>query len=336
MALKNHYSCVAIMGATGAVGQELIMSLIKMAPDVDLYLAASAKSGVIDYEKAINYWTQDEAIPLKIAKMKVESIETPFEASWVFSALPSDLAVLWEPVWKAQGKRVISMASVHRMDEKVAMVVRDVNEDHLALAFEEISRAKGVVICKPNCAAAILATFLKPLLGLGLKRVSVTSLQSLSGAGFPGLSAWQMASDFIGWIEGEADKIEKEMPKLLGVWNEKEKKIDKNDSIQWLVTCMRVPVVRGHSLQLDLEFENELLDQDLLRALDRKHITFVSDFNQLTPKKVMAKQLPMQIFWGNYKKRSGSHHQMLVIGDNLGRGAAVGAVSIWNYLRSLL
>lgn len=322
---------VAIAGATGAVGQQLILSLLKECPDVELHLAASARAGVMSYEKAISHWMGDEDLPERIAHMKVHSVDTPFEAKWVFSALPSELAAIHEPRWVSEGKWVISMASTHRMNIEVPMVVKDVNQSHLKRALAQMQKNQGVLICKPNCAAAILATFVKPLMNFGLKRVNAVSLQSLSGAGFPGPSAWQMSSDFVGHIEDEAQKIESEMPKLLGEWDTELNRSLPTNQVEWTVTSMRVPVIRGHSLQLSLEFDQEIKGDAFEQALKVQYLTKLCDYRQLTPRKVVSRSKPMQVYWGNHRMKTARHHQVFVIGDNLGRGAATGAVALWFY-----
>jgi aspartate-semialdehyde dehydrogenase len=327
---------VAIAGATGAVGQQLITNILRSFPHIQLHLAASAKAGILPYGRAISYWTQEEPLSEKIKNIPVYSVEAPIKCQWIFSALPKELAKLHEPRWVAEGKWVISMACAHRLEPEVPTVVRDVNQSHLEPALRKMKAGQGALICKPNCAAAILATFIKPLMGLGLKKVSAVSLQSLSGAGYPGPSAWQMIGDFIGHIEGEACKIEEEMPRLLGSWQEKSCSFALDDQIEWTVTSMRVPVARGHSLQLELEFEKAVSAEEFALVLSHPHLTHVEDYQLLTPKKVMARACAMKVYWGNHRIKKPARHQVLVIGDNLGRGAASGAVEIWRYCQTQL
>ena len=333
---ENDQMRVAIVGATGAVGQQLVTCFLERHPNIALHLVASAKSAGLAYKDAISYWTQDEELSKKTGEKIVHSLDEPIDAAWIFSALPSKLAAIYEPLWLANGKRIISMASPHRLLDQVPTVVKDVNESHLEPALSQMRSGKGALICKPNCAAAILATFIKPLITLGIPRVSVVSLQSLSGAGYPGPSAWQMASDFIGHIEGEAAKIEQEMPRLLGEWKAKESCFTPLESIEWSVTSMRVPVMRGHSLQLEIEFEKEVSQAEFKQILSVSYLSHIEDYNQLTPKRVMARASPMQVYWGNHRLKKATRHQVLVIGDNLGRGAATGAVDIWHYCQGQL
>src|SRR3989304_8551460 len=182
---------VAILGATGAVGQRFIQ-LLQGHPWFQIeVIAASERSAGKKYRDACN-WVMESNLPSEIAEMRVvntdvSSVERAGNVDLVFSALPGDLAGPVETEFAAFYP-VFSKASAHRMEKDVPLLIPEVNPDHVALIpIQKKARAwKGFISTDPNCCTIQLALSLKPLMTFGLRQVVVSTMQALSGAGYPG------------------------------------------------------------------------------------------------------------------------------------------------------
>ncbi len=210
---------VAILGATGLVGQRFI-TLLANHPWFEIAeLAASDNSVGKKYGDAAK-WQLPFEIPEQLAQMIVLPCDPArVQAPLVFSALPTDIAGELEVAFAKRGAIVSSNASPHRMDADVPLVIPEVNPEHLALA--EIQKQKyasnGYIICNGNCTTIHLALGLAPLhKRFGLKKVLVTSMQALSGAGYPGVASLDIIDNVVPYIGGEEEKVEEETVKFLG------------------------------------------------------------------------------------------------------------------------
>ncbi|GIL15899.1 MAG: aspartate-semialdehyde dehydrogenase [Chloroflexota bacterium] len=210
---------VAILGATGLVGQRFI-TLLANHPWFEIAeLAASDNSVGKKYGDAAK-WQLPFEIPEHLAQMIALPCDPArVQAPLVFSALPTDIAGELEVAFAKRGAIVSSNASPHRMDADVPLVIPEVNPEHLALA--EIQKQKyasnGYIICNGNCTTIHLALGLAPLhKRFGLKKVLVTSMQALSGAGYPGVASLDIIDNVVPYIGGEEEKVEEETVKFLG------------------------------------------------------------------------------------------------------------------------
>ena len=211
---------VAILGATGLVGQRLLQLIDNHPWFVITALAASDNSIGKKYGDAVN-WHLPSAMPSVVCELIVQPCEPRFDAAMVFSALPSDVAGDIEENFANAGYLISSNASNHRMDADVPLVIPEVNPDHLDLIRVQQARRKsakrGAIVCNPNCSTIHLVLALKPLADqFGLKRVMVTTMQALSGAGYPGVPSLDILDNVIPFIKGEEPKLEAEPLKLLG------------------------------------------------------------------------------------------------------------------------
>ena len=212
---------VAILGATGAVGQRFIQ-LLQGHPWFQIeVLAASERSAGKKYKDACN-WTMESNLPREIAEMNVvhsdvESVETAGNVDFIFSALPGDLAGPVESEFAALYP-VFSKASAHRMDKDVPLIIPEVNPDHAKLIpVQKKARGwKGFISTDPNCSTIQLAITLKPLMQLGLSQVVVSTMQALSGAGYPGVASLDIIDNVVPFISKEEEKMECEPLKILG------------------------------------------------------------------------------------------------------------------------
>jgi aspartate-semialdehyde dehydrogenase len=239
---------VAILGATGAVGQRFIQ-LLQGHPWFKIeVLAASERSAGKKYKDACN-WLMESNLPAEIAEMPVmhsdvDSVSKAGKVDLVFSSLPGDLAGPVEAEFAAMYP-VFSKASAHRMEKDVPLLVPEVNPEHLALIpLQKKARGwKGFITTDPNCSTIQLAMTLKPLMRLGLKQVIVSTMQALSGAGYPGVASLDIIDNVIPFIPKEEEKMEAENLKILGTFNGK---TVQNADFALSASCNRVHVKDGH------------------------------------------------------------------------------------------
>jgi aspartate-semialdehyde dehydrogenase len=239
---------VAILGATGAVGQRFIQ-LLQGHPWFQIeVLAASERSAGKKYKDACT-WTMESDLPREIAEMPVvhadvESVEKAGNIDFVFSALPGDLAGSVEAEFAALYP-VFSKASAHRMDNDVPLIIPEVNPDHAALIpIQKKARGwKGFISTDPNCSTIQLAMTLKPLMKFGLRQVVVSTMQALSGAGYPGVASLDIIDNVVPFISKEEDKLECEPLKILGTFDGN--RVCNADFVL-SASCNRVNVKDGH------------------------------------------------------------------------------------------
>ena len=239
---------VAILGATGAVGQRFIQ-LLQGHPWFNIeVLAASERSAGKKYKDACN-WTMESNLPREIAEMtvtdaNVESVEKAGNVDIVFSSLPGDLAGPVEAEFAALYP-VFSKASAHRMEKDVPLLIPEVNPEHAALIpIQQKARGwKGFISTDPNCSTIQLVLSLKPLMVFGVKQIVVSTMQALSGAGYPGVPSLDIIDNVVPFISKEEEKMEVEALKLLGSFDGKEVR---NADFQLSASCNRVNVKDGH------------------------------------------------------------------------------------------
>ena len=239
---------VAILGATGAVGQRFIQ-LLQGHPWFQIeVLAASERSAGKRYGQACN-WVMESNLPKKIADMKVvdadvSAVEKAGDVDFVFSSLPGDLAGPVEAEFAALYP-VFSKASAHRMSNDIPLIIPEVNPEHLALIpIQKRNRGwKGFISTDPNCSTIQLAISLKPLMNFGVKQVVVSTMQALSGAGYPGIPSLDILDNVIPYIAKEEEKMESEPLKILGNFDGK---VVQNADFQLSASCNRVHVKDGH------------------------------------------------------------------------------------------
>ena len=221
---------VGILGATGRVGRQLI-ELLERHPNFQLStLAASERS-----------------VGKRLAGLEVRPCSPDLDCDWVFSALDSDTARRVEKDFARAGYGVISNASAHRMDPEVPLVIPEVNSHALDL-LDKQDFGKGFLVCNPNCSTIGLTIALKPLYDhFGLEHVQATTLQALSGAGYPGVSSLDLIDNIIPHISGEEDKVETEPLKILEAGN----------SFTISAMCNRVPVLDGHLISVSVKLKKQ-------------------------------------------------------------------------------
>lgn len=252
---------VAILGATGAVGQKFV-ALLADHPWFEISaVAASERSAGRAYRSAV-HWLEDVPLPESVAQMKVELARpSDLDCDFVFSGLDASVAGEIEDEFTRAGYAVVSNAKNHRMQADVPLIIAEVNPDHIALINKQDHGNGGYIVTNPNCATVGLTMTLKPLLdAFGIEAVQVTTLQALSGAGYPGESALDALGNVVPFIGGEEEKVETEPLKLLG-------SMDTGASFPISAQCTRVPVIDGHLACVSVKFQKSGITQaSVLRA----------------------------------------------------------------------
>lgn len=243
---------VGVLGATGMVGQQFMARLAAHPWFRLVWLGASERSEGRTYEDAAP-WRLDTPIPARCRGMTVEACTAGKAPRVVFSALDAKAADVLEPEFAAAGHVVLSNARTFRMDPLVPLLIPEVNAPHLGLLAEQrrVKGWSGAIVTNPNCAAVVLTMSLAPLRRFGLTRVVVTTLQAVSGAGYPGVPSLDILGNLIPFIGGgEEDKIETETARMLGP--------DDGTSPHPVVVSAavnRVPVIDGHTMAVSVELE---------------------------------------------------------------------------------
>lgn len=253
---------VAILGATGSVGQSFITLLMEHPWFEIKALAASERSAGKRYRDAVN-WTQNVPIPHLIGDMIIQEASPPLDVRIAFSGLDSSVAGEIETAFAKSGVIVISNSRNHRLDDDVPLLIPEVNPDHLQLLFLQ-QYGKGKIVTNPNCSTIGLALAVKPLLDrFGLEAIHVVTFQAISGAGYPGVASLDILDNVIPFISGEEKKIETEPLKILGTFQGKRIDFAKIDiSAQ----CNRVPVSDGHLECVSLKFVSKPSLEEIRQA----------------------------------------------------------------------
>ncbi len=247
---------IAILGATGAVGQRFIQ-LLEHHPWFHVAeVVASDKSSGRPYAKAVR-WVLPGSPPAEVAGLTVLPLDAPLSSPIVLSALPGEVAQTLEPELAARGHVVSSNTSSHRMAEDVPLLLPDLNADHVGLV--EVQRrnrgwTSGALVTMSNCTIVAFTVALAPLLRFGVKKVHVVSMQAISGAGYPGVASLDVLDNVIPYVGGEEEKVEIEPRKILG--RLADRKIDMLD-ITISASCNRVPVLDGHVVCASIGFERK-------------------------------------------------------------------------------
>ena len=257
-------TAVGILGATGMAGQRYIQ-LLEDHPFFEIkVLAASSNSVDKTYEEAVaGRWNSPSPIPQSIRQSKIISMEEPERIAkscdLVFSAVDTPVAQKWEPEFARAGLKVVSNASAYRKDPLVPVLIPEINPGHLSI-LDAQRKAKGFesgfITVKPNCS---LQSYLLPLHILDreyeLESVVVTTLQALSGAGYPGVSSMNIIDNCIPFIPGEEEKSEQEPLKILG--DVIDNQILAHTGINITAHCNRVPVLDGHMACVSASFRRK-------------------------------------------------------------------------------
>jgi aspartate-semialdehyde dehydrogenase len=259
----------AVLGATGSVGQ-IFIQLLSGHPWFEVsVVAASERSSGLTYAEAAK-WRLPNPIPEGISNLDVVDIEPKAvrnaeDVDVVFSALPSDVAGKAEESFAEAGYVVVSNASSHRLDPDVPLLNPEINCDHISLIDEQRRRRKwdGLIVTNPNCSATVLTLSMKPIYDdFGIERMIVSTMQAISGAGYPGVASLDIVDNVIPFINGEEEKMESETLKIFG-------SPKKSADFKISASCHRVPTLDGHMEAVFIETKREAEPESVMRAMEK-------------------------------------------------------------------
>ncbi len=256
---------VAVLGATGAVGQRFIQLLENHPWFQVAEVVGSSRSASREYGEAVN-WVLDGSPPNSATNLTVKALEDDLDSPLVFSALPKEAAETREIELAAQGHIVCTNASTNRMVEDFPLLLPEVNADHVRLV--DVQREKrgwttGAVIANSNCTAMPVVMALAPLRQFGIKKILVVSAQAISGAGYPGVASLDILDNIVPYVSGDEQKLETETLRMLGTLHK--------DRVEWLpsilsASCNRVPVVDGHLVNVSIELDEKPTLEEILET----------------------------------------------------------------------
>jgi len=253
---------VGILGATGVVGQRFIQ-LLENHPHFEVSaLAASDRSQGKTYAEACT-WRLAGEMPERVRKTLVQAPAPPLDCDFVFSSLPGEIAGDAEEDFARAGFPVITNSSSHRMDADVPLLIPEVNPDHLELIGRQRAARgydHGYIVTNPNCSTVVIAMALAPLhRNFGVESCVATTMQAISGAGYPGVASLDITDNVLPFIDGEEEKIESETVKILG---RIEGTTIKAAEMKVSAQCTRVNVTDGHTAAIRVKLYRAVsLDQ---------------------------------------------------------------------------
>jgi len=331
---------VAILGATGAVGQAFIRTLNGHPWFEITEVAASQRSAGKRYADAAR-WLEDELDPavaaLIVTTCDPQSVKSPI----VFSALDSNVAGEVEAAFAKAGRIVLSNAKNYRMEPDVPLVIPEVNGDHLALLTHQrqVRGWTGAIVTNANCATTVIAAALAPLHEqFGVAKVFVTTLQAVSGAGYPGVPSLDIMGNVIPYIGDEEPKIESELGKMLG-------KLENNAithaPIVITAHANRVAVEHGHTACMSVGFHRQPSVDEAIETIRNwkgftpslglptspEHVLYLHEGNdQPQPRRHVMMGRGMTTSIGRVRKCNMLDLRMVAMSHNVVRGAAGGSV----------
>ena len=332
---------VGILGATGMVGQQFIALLAKHPWFKVTWLGASERSAGKAFRDAAA-WRLPNPLSEDVAKLTVENAAAAAgkAPTLVFSGLDSSVAGEIEGAFAQAGHVIVSNSRNYRMDADVPLLIPEVNADHLALLKKQDARGwKGRIVTNPNCVVVVYAMALAPLRQFGLKGSIITTLQAISGAGYPGVPSWDILANVIPFIGGgEEEKIETETNKILGTLTNGA--ID-NHPVTVSAAVTRVPVHNGHtgSISVSLEqrpdpdamiaawngFRGRPQELDLPSAPPQP-IVYLTEPNRPQPALDANRDGGMTVTVGRLRRCPVLDYKFVALGHNTIRGAAGAAI----------
>lgn len=322
---------VAVLGAAGVVGQVFVQVLCRHEWfNLAAVIGSELKAGKFysaDVQWLLPFPLSEPASKLKLENLDMDSLKKR-GIRIIFSALPADVAKTLEPVLRENGFYVFSNAGALRNEKNVPILIPEVNPEALGYIKNQGFPDKGFVVTNANCSTTGLAVALAPLKKFGITEVFVSTYQSVSGAGYPGLAGLDIMGNTIPYIQGEEEKMIVELEKILEL------------GAAVYPHCVRVPVLFGHLETVWLSFENPVEADDIRRAwaefefknpglpsLPRHPVVYCDE--QRFPQTRMSfwgSPPGMQVFTGRLRKvRERVGFSLLV--NNLVKGAAGGAVA---------
>jgi aspartate-semialdehyde dehydrogenase len=321
------------------VGQHFV-KFLQNHPWFDLtWVGASDRSAGKKYRDATS-WRLDGVMPQPVADRMVEECKPGNAPRLVFSATDASVATEIEQAFAKAGHVVVSNSRNHRMETDVPLLVPEINPGHLQLIPLQRQRRgwTGQIVTNPNCSTVVLTMALGPLKPFGITRVIATTMQAISGAGYPGVASMDINANVIPFIGGEEEKMQQETQKILGDF--------RGDHVEPLAArvsahCNRVPVVDGHTVTVSVEFSAKPSERDVLEAFgaftslpqERKlpsapvhPVIYMEEANRPQPRRDAEREHGMAAFIGRLRPCPALDYKFVALGHNTIRGAAGAAV----------
>ena len=330
---------VGILGATGMVGQRFVQFLQNHPWFEIAWMGASDRSAGKVYREATS-WRLDGAMPASVQHLEVRECKPVNAPRLVFSSMDASVATEIEREFAEAGHVIVSNSRNHRMEPDVPLLIPEVNPDHLKIIphQQRLRGWKGQIATNPNCSTMVLALALAPLKQFGITRVIVTTMQAISGAGYPGVASMDISANVIPFVGGEEEKMQQETQKILGDFTgEGLRPLNAKVSAH----CNRVPVVDGHTITVSVEFERKPSRDDIIGALvnfrsvpqERKlpsappqPIIYMEENDRPQPRRDAERERGMATFVGRMRECPVLDYKFVALGHNTIRGAAGAAV----------
>lgn len=332
---------VGILGATGVVGQRFVQ-LLEDHPQFEVSaLAASDRSAGKTYEEACT-WRLPGEMPERVRRIVVRPPTPPLDCDFIFSSLPGDIAGEAEESFAKAGYPTITNSSSHRMDADVPLLIPEVNHAHLAQVDSQRRRRgyeRGFIVTNPNCSTIVVALALAPLHAkFGVASCVVTTMQAISGAGYPGVASLDITDNVLPYIGGEEEKVESETVKILG--RETGGTIADAD-IRVSAQCNRVNVTDGHMASIRVKLAQpaslnqvreawssftSMPQQLKLHSAPAKPIIAREEFDRPQPRLDRDAGKGMSISVGRLTPDTVLDYRFVALGHNTIRGAAGAAI----------
>jgi aspartate-semialdehyde dehydrogenase len=330
---------VGVLGATGMVGQSFV-KFLEGHPWFELtWVGASDRSAGKLYSDATS-WRLDGSMPSQIAGLKVsDCVPGPKTPKLVFSAMDASVATEIERAFAESGHLVVSNSKNHRMEADVPLLVPEINPDHLRLLEVQKKRGwKGAIATNPNCSTVTLTMGLAPLKKFGIDKIVATTMQAISGAGYPGVASMDIVGNVIPFIGGEEAKMEAETQKILGALA--------GDRIEPLPAkmsahCNRVAVVDGHTVTVSVSLRDKVKLHDLIHEYENftavpqqkklpsaplKPVLYLHEENRPQPRRDAMREKGMCVTVGRLRHCPVFDYKFVCLGHNTIRGAAGAAI----------
>jgi aspartate-semialdehyde dehydrogenase len=326
---------VGILGATGMVGQQFVALLANHPWFKVAWLGASHRSEGKAYRDAAA-WRLPAALPDGIARQTVEQASPGRAPKLVFSGLDSSVAGDIERAFAEAGHIVVSNSRNYRMEATVPLVVPEINADHLALLDAQSAERgwSGRIVTNPNCSTVVLTMALAPLRQFGLKTVTITTLQAISGAGYPGVASWDILGNVIPFIDGEEEKIQTETKKILGCLAGA--RIDPHP-VTVSASTTRVAVHNGHTESIAVGLEHAPTPEAMIDAFNSfkgrpqalqlpsapaQPVVYLQERNRPQPALDVDRDGGMTVTVGRLRPCPVLDYKFIALGHNTIRGAA--------------
>jgi aspartate-semialdehyde dehydrogenase len=329
---------VGILGATGMVGQQFIVQLANHPWFRIAWLGASERSEGKKYRDLA--WRLSAPRPAEVDEMVVEAAIPNRAPRLMFSGLDSKVAGDIEREFAVAGHFVVSNARNYRMEQFVPLLIPEVNPDHLKLIplQQESKGWKGAIVTNPNCATVPLALALAAVRQFEPSRVTISTMQAVSGAGYPGVPSLDILGNVIPFIDGEEEKIQSETQKILGTLE-----VDRVVPHPMLISAQttRVPVINGHTETISVGFARKPSLEELTLAFrvftgkpqqhgcpsaPRQPLMLMDEPNRPQPRLDVEREGGMAVFIGRVRPCPVFDYKFVALGHNTVRGAAGAAV----------